>query len=175
MRTPDDDTILKTDVMISERSLQVSLREKFNRNILENNLRSIRRSFMRASVALTVVVQVLVSTTGASADTVSPQIRSELFTELKRYITSNTRDGKFIISNDPSQAPIGVTLKSLHPVLLKKGGTHMLCADFVSPVGRNVLIDFFVKPDAKAKGAFRVQYYVVGNRNRFFRLFERLL
>lgn len=139
-------------------------------------MRSIRRSFIQTPVTLAFTLLVLVLTTNtASADTVTPQLRSQLFTELKKYITSNTRDGKFTISNDPSQAPVGVTLKSLHPVLLKKGGTYMLCADFVSPAGRIVLIDFFVKPDVRARGAYRVQYYVIGNRNRFFRLFERLL
>ena len=109
------------------------------------------------------------------AGTINAQTRAELFAELKTYIDANSRDGSFIVANDPTRPPIHVRLKSLHPLLFKKRDVYMLCADFVSSDGKKILIDFFLKPALKQSGAFRVQYYVVGNRSRFSRLFERLL
>lgn len=129
--------------------------------------------FLALSVALSGTV--LVPASSAGAETIAPETRSALFSGLQSYLAQNTNNGAFTLMNDPTAIPVDIRLKNLHPLVLKKNDVYMLCADFVAPGGRNILIDFFLKPVAGKPREFRVLYYVVGNRSRFMRLFERLI
>lgn len=118
---------------------------------------------------------VLLPASSAKAESIAPETRSALFSTLQSYLARHTRSGAFILMNDPTVEPVNIRLKSLHPLVLKKNEVYMLCADFISPGGKNILIDFFLKPAARNSKEFRVLYYVVGNRGRFMRLFKRLI
>lgn len=135
--------------------------------------RAAQMLFLALSVALSGTV--FMPASSAKAETVTPETRSALFSGLQSYLDQHTNNGVFTLMNDPTVEPLDIRLKNLHPLILKKNGIYMLCADFVAPNSKNILIDFFLKPDAGKPGEFRVLYYVVGNRSRFMRLFERLI
>ncbi|MFT7573455.1 MAG: hypothetical protein ACI9JL_004519 [Paracoccaceae bacterium] len=125
------------------------------------------------ALGVTLSGAVLVTASSAKAETLAPETRSALFSGLQSYLARHTNKGVFILMNDPTVDPVDIRLKNLHPLVLKKNDVYMLCADFVATGGRNFLIDFFLKPVAGKPGEFRMLYYVVGNRSRFMRLFER--
>lgn len=127
------------------------------------------------TLGVTLSGAVLLPTSSAKAETVAPETRSALFSGLQSYLARHTNKGVFILMNDPTVEPVDIRLKNLHPLVLKKNDVYMLCADFVATDGRNILIDFFLRRVAGKPGEFRVLYYVVGNRSRFMRLFERLI
>lgn len=136
-------------------------------------IRAARIVVLALGIALSVTA--LIAAPTAKAQSITTETRAALFSELQAYLTRHTNNGVFTLTNDPTVKPVGITLKNLHPLVLKKTGVYMLCADFVAPDGKNILIDFFLKPVADKPGAFQVLYYVVGNRSRFMRLFVRLI
>ena len=106
-----------------------------------------------------------------AGDALDPQTRVDLQMTLKEFIDGNTRNGTYPFFDVESGAVKNLKLKNLHPVIFKREGHFMMCADFVGEDGADVLIDYIVVP---AEGGYAVEQQILGRRSYLKTLFDRV-
>ncbi|HDH09245.1 MAG TPA: hypothetical protein ENG96_07210 [Gammaproteobacteria bacterium] len=79
-----------------------------------------------------------------------PSIKGDLRTDIQAtmdtFIKSQTIDGTLRLYDPVEDVLLKVTLKKLHPGIVKKGNFFVSCADFVDSKGRKYDLDFLVVP-----------------------------
>ncbi len=79
-----------------------------------------------------------------------PSIKGDLRTNIQAtmdtFIKSQTIDGTLRLYDPVEDKLLKVSLKKLHPGIVKKGDFYVSCADFVDSKGRKYDLDFLVVP-----------------------------
>lgn len=107
----------------------------------------------------------------SAADTIGNKTRVVLQLLLRDHIRSKTSNGNYVFWDPKSQKSANLLLKKIHPVIYKRKEKFMLCADFMDPGGKDVLIDYMV---VNRNGQYVIIDEVRGRRSYFMMIFEKL-
>lgn len=130
--------------------------------------------FMRIRAALAAILFVsaaLPAAAEAPTAALDPSTRVELQLALRAYIDNATENGIYRFFDTSAGQATSLTLKAMHPVIFVRDGYYLMCADFVGPDGKDVLLDYVVRRMGRA---YVVEQAVAGQRGTLTRMFERV-
>jgi hypothetical protein len=107
----------------------------------------------------------------AHGETIDLETQVVLQTALREYIHSKSGGGRYTHFDEASGNVQTLTLKRIHPIILRLQDRFMLCADFTNAAGDSVVIDYIFAPH---RTGYRVEKEIAGRRSLLVKMFEKV-
>ena len=115
-----------------------------------------------AKLAAAASVLALVTLSSARAETVSSNLRNELWQAVANYVDTQSGDGAYLVQNPVSDQVLIYDLSEAFTLVVQAGENFVLCSSFQTPEGKTTYMDFLID---RSHGEARVVDVFTGRRS----------
>ncbi len=120
-------------------------------------------------IFLVILASMICNSVWAANDpSIKGDLRSNIRLSMQQYIDTQNINGNMFLFDSADGKLLKLKLKELHSGIVKKGQFYVSCADFVDHKGRNVDVDFLVRPnDDTLITTQAIVHSIAGNKRKY--------
>jgi len=108
----------------------------------------------------------------ALASELSGNERSEVQLSLRQHLSNSMVDGRYRYFDPDTGETKQLQLKLVHPVIFQKDDFLMLCADFITADGKELILDYIMRDSGEG---YRIDQVIKGRRSFMTKIFKKIL